>query len=121
MAFTYEDLIPSLIPNTTMQKSLLDGVLRAYRITPNEGYVLHDKARDIDEFNPETNEREFYLGYTRSTVSCGFNYDFSPVEVVDENGVIRTGYGALRELFAIPESEVPADHIFGITDRPEIM
>lgn len=44
-------------------------------------------------------------------VKCGYNYDFTPVTVTDENGVTHTGYGS-REFFARPQSEVPADQIF---------
>lgn len=55
------------IENATMRKYInKNGVFRAYFITPNEGYKLHDKTLDT-----ETEQ-----GYTTSEVSCGYNYNF---------------------------------------------
>ncbi len=96
---TYEDVIPSPIENTTVVKGLLNGNHRNYRITPNDGYVLHDNARDWIETDPVTGDTIVVKGYSRGTVSCGASYDFV------ENS---------REFYAVPESSVPADHIFGI-------
>jgi hypothetical protein len=112
MAYTYENVTPSLIPNTTMQKRLLNGVHKSYLIAANDGYVLHDKANDYPEFDENMEIIGQHLGYAAGTVTCGANYDFSPVTVTDENGVEHTAYGS-REFFARPESEVPADQIFG--------
>jgi len=103
---THEDVIPTLIPNTTMQKRFYDGVPRQYVIAPIEGYVLHDKGRDWKEEDPETSEWVVVRGYTGTNTSCGINYDF----VTNP-----------REFYAVPESEVPADHIFGGNNNPEIM
>lgn len=114
---TYEDVTPTLIPNTTMLKMLRDGVHKTYRITPNEGYVLHDKARDWDHTDDDGNITESFQGFTRVTASCPASYDFTPVTVnhTDGNGytVPVTAYGAQREFYAVLESEAPADHIFG--------
>lgn len=106
MAYTYEDLIPTLIPNTTMQKRLLNGVLRSYLITANEGYVLHDSEYDI---YPEYDEQgngigEAVLGYTQMTRTCGYNYDF---------------IANPRQFYAVPENTVPADDIYSNTNPPE--
>lgn len=106
MVITYETLTPTLIENTSMQKSFRDGEHTAYIITPNEGYVLHDKGRDWTDFDPATGEEVVYLGYTGGSASCGANYDF------EENP---------REFYAVLESTVPADQIFGVTETPEIM
>lgn len=102
----YEDVTPSVIPNTTTKVSLVDGNPRIYRITPVDGYVLHDKARDW-YVDPDVEVPEVIRGYTRGTASCPVSYDFTPTVVID-------GYDALgtREFFARPESEVPADQIF---------
>ncbi len=113
MAITYEDVNPTLIPNTTMQKMLSNGAHRTYIITPIEGYVLRDKENDapmIDEITGEIIGTKFC--YASMGASCGASYDFTPVQVTDENGVTHTAYGS-REFFARPESEVPADQIFG--------
>ena len=98
MANVYEDMNPSPIENALVQKSYRDGVHRSYRITPNAGYVLHDNARDWVDMNPDTMEETTMLGFTRGTATCGANYDFTANP---------------REFYAVPESEVPADQIFG--------
>ena len=98
---TYVDVIPSLIENTSMQQRLNDGVPVTYRITPNEGYVLHDNILD------EENDGELVLGYRTSTASCSVNYDFTTNP---------------REFYAVLASEVPEDRIFGIVGpKPEVM
>lgn len=98
MAYTYEDVIPSLIENTTMYKKLRDGVHTTYAITAVDGYVLHDKGRDWTEINPETGEEVLKLGYTTGTATCAANYDFTANP---------------REFYAVLENAVPADQIFG--------
>jgi hypothetical protein len=105
MAITYEDVIHSLIPNTTMQNGLLNGEHKIYNIYPNDGYVLHDKENDFIGTDPETGKEIKELWYVSGMTSCGANYDFLPVTVTDENGVEFTAYGD-REFFARPKSEV---------------
>lgn len=94
--WTYEDTT-SLIENATMQIGNADGVPTIYRITPVDGYVLHDKARDWEDFDENDNIIE-YQGFTRGTATCSINYDFEANP---------------REFFTRLESEVPADQIFG--------
>lgn len=123
MTITYEDVTPSLIPNTTMRKMFIDGVHKTYDIYPIANHVLHDNTMDTDIFNENYSEiigKAF--GYSPSSVyvSCGANYDFTTHTVTDENGNTYTAYGN-RDFFAVPESDVPADQIFGLTDKPEIM
>ena len=103
---TYENVTPSLIENTTMRKLLRDGVHQAYVISPVDGYVLHDNARDWTDNDPVTGEEILYRGYTTGTASCGANYDF----VTNP-----------REFYAVPEADVPADQIFGVTGDHETM
>ena len=118
MVITYEDLAQTLIPNTTMQKMLTDGVHKAYRIKPIANYVLHDNTMDFDELDENTMEETRKFGYSPSSVyvTCGANYDFSTHTVTDERGNTYTAYGN-RDFFAIPESDVPADQIFGSGDN----
>ena len=107
-------LEPTYIPNTTMQKRVeVDdngnetGVIKSYRITPVDGYVLHDNARDWEEEDPETLEMVTKLGYTTGTASCGGNYDFTANP---------------REFYAVPADSVPADQIFGgVNNDHEVM
>lgn len=96
---TYEDVIPTLIENTTMQIRYIDGVARVYTITPIDGYVLHDQKRDWIDMDPITGEETPYLGYTTGTATCAMNYDFNTNP---------------REFYAVLETSVPADQIFGI-------
>lgn len=114
MAYSYEDVTPSLIPNTTMRKRLLDGVHKQYIIEAVDGYVLHDNtAEGIDlDGNPVPR-------YSSGSRSCGANYDFSTTEKVvkdiDGNEVTVTAYGS-REFFAFPANLVPDPdvNIYGI-------
>ena len=94
---TYEEITHTLIPNTTTGKMFRDGVHRQYRITPIDGYVLHNNVRDWTERNEETGEETLYLGCSTSYASVPANYDFN------ENP---------NELYAVPADSVPAEQIF---------
>lgn len=134
MAWTYENM-ETIVPNATMRKGYMDGVHKTYRIKPNEGYVMHDSAYDtfaytpvLDEFGnpvydefgmPVTTETPV-LGYRPTEASVGYNYDWTPVEMLDEAGNTVTAYGRYQ-FFCKPIDEVPADQIFGVTNPPEIM
>ena len=91
-----------------------------YDIAPNDGYVLHDRAGGWDDIDPVTLEPVFYRAYYRGSCGCGPNYDFTPAQITLDNGTTVTAYGS-REFFAIPESEVPADQVFGVTNDHETM
>lgn len=119
MATVYEDMT-TIIPNTTMRKAYVNGVLRTYWITPCEGYVLHDSNYDIPILDEETGEvtGEVILGYRPSTASCGYNYDFTTTEMLDEAGNTVTAYGS-RQFYAKLRSEVPENQIFGKVEEPE--
>lgn len=116
--------VASPIPNTTMLEKLRDGAVYGYFIEPIDGYVLHDSASDMEGFDPETGMTtgQIVFYYASGGATCGANYDFTPVQVTDENGVTFTAYGAQREFFARPASEVPADQIYGgVNNDHEIM
>lgn len=58
-----------------------DGNILSYRISPNEGYKLHEITLDeevCDEYGKETGEIK--LGYTESYVTAGAGYDFEKNE-----------------------------------------
>lgn len=103
-------LTPSLIENTTMYEKYINDVHRGYSITPNEGYVLHDKELDLYEGGlTEDGEPigELLLGYYGGTRTCGANYDFTANP---------------REFYAVLASEVPADQIYGgVNNDHEVM
>lgn len=104
MVVTREPVTPSPIDNATVCKLLADGVHRQYEITPNDGYVLHDKGRDWTEIDPETEEEVLKLGFTAGDASCPATYDF---------------VANPREFYAVLATTVPADQIFGGGDEPE--
>jgi hypothetical protein len=119
MADIYQD-VTAIIPNTTMRLRVIDGNPRSYWITPNEGYVLHDASydavREEPTVDPETGEETInyipVLGYRPTTASCSARYEFTPVEMQDDEGNTHTAYGS-RQFFTRPIEDVPADQIFG--------
>lgn len=62
-----------------------DGHLAAYRITPNEGFVLHTVYHDKPVFDDETGEatEELIKGYTKSHIvlDCDYEFDVNPFEI----------------------------------------
>ena len=108
MAITYEDVNPSLIPNTVMQKRFFDGVHKQYVFYPAEGYVVHDNTCDYTAPDEITGEEIPVLGHKIGECSCGANYDFTTTQVTAVNGQVVTAYGS-REFYAIPASEVQQD------------
>lgn len=118
---TYEDIIPTLVPNTSMVRGLVDGVARNIRIYPEDGYVLHLKRDDGSDIDPETGEEFVVLRFCSGMKSVNINYDFS-VKVqdtytyTDENGndiTIPIEKIGAEEIFTLPESIVPTAQIFG--------
>jgi hypothetical protein len=108
MAFTYENVEPTLIENTTMQKRLLDGVHKQYLITANEGYVLHDQLLDHEVLDPDSGEPtgEIILRYYQGTRTVAASYDF---------------VANPREFYAVLRSAVPEDNICGVGKNHEVM
>ena len=99
--WTYET-IDSVIPNAKVEKGFADGVHKVYRITPNDGYKMHDTERDytdiqtvVDENGNETYTEIPVLGYG-SDSTCEAAYNFTPVEMQDEAGNTVTAYGERR-------------------------
>lgn len=109
MAIIYSPMTETLLENTTMQLGVdsVTGQQKKYRITPNNGYVLHDKSYDIPVFDEITGEEtgEVILGYRTSTASCTiaqFNSNF-------------------YEFYAVLRTEVPENQIFGTGNDHEVM
>lgn len=95
----YVDVEP-YFDNTTMSAYYnFQNVLRSYCITPCEGYILHASTLDTVVHDEETGDPtgEVIHGYTKTSVSVGYNYNF------DQNPL---------EIYAVLESDVPADRIF---------
>lgn len=101
--------VEPIFENTTMKASYNDAdVLRTYKISPCEGYVLHVNTLDTPVFDEDTGEltEEVVLGYTPATISVGYNYDFEANP---------------KQIYAVLESTVPADQIFGGGNDHEVM
>lgn len=89
------------ITNSTVTPyySQTSGELITYQIRANYGYVLHDSELDILDIDPFTEEEISRLaGFTSATCSCSADYDWEANP---------------REFYAIFESEIPANQIFG--------
>lgn len=121
--WTEEAVTPTLIPNTTMVKRFLDGVFKIYRISPNDGYVLHNKIADEEVIDPDTLEPtgETIPRFCTGMCSVRFDYDFNTVTsgtytYTDENGdeqsVNVTKIGA-NEFYTLPENLVPISQTYG--------
>ena len=93
--------------NTTMEQYIDgEGVARVYFIAPVEGYVLHDNRKDYYVLDETTQEEILVLGYGKNSVSVPVTYDFT-----------ANSYN----IYAVLESEVPADQIFSGGNNAEIM
>lgn len=105
MAIRYENVNPSFIDNTTMQKMYINDVHKVYRITPVDGYVLHDNRLDTDIGIDGNIIDPPIAGYTPATVTVAADYDF----VVNPNNI-----------YAVLRSTIPEDQIFGGGNDHEI-
>ena len=82
-----------LVENTATEYCDID---KAYRITPNDGYLLHTKFYDRHVFDEETMEEtaEIIKGYTDSYIVISSDYDFeeNPYDIYavrkEEAGVV---------------------------------
>lgn len=110
--YTYEDIIPTLVPSTIMQKIFGDGIHVRYTIKAIDGYVLHDTNRDYEEPDETGEILTPKRGYTTARATCPASYDFTPSQITIDDGTVVTAYGP-REYFAIPANAVPGDQIFG--------
>ncbi len=93
---SYIPIETTFIPNTTMYKFINSlGNHTMYRITPNEGYVLHDKDldtyADYDENGNGIGE-PISLGFYAGNRTVRYDYDFTANP---------------REFYAVLETEVP--------------
>lgn len=131
MAWTYETVTPTLVPNTVTQKKLLDGVFKIYEIKPNEGYVLHDKRIDLDELDPNTGmpTGNIIPWFKISSTTVSKNYDFDNVTAgtytyTDENGMpvtIPVSMIGEYEFYTLPERIVPTSQTCGGDLDHEVM
>lgn len=104
MAYTYEVATEHNYPNLTIWKILNDGIQTAWKITPNEGYVMYDVNATDTELDPDTME-EIPVTYYYTYWSLPLRYNFANFHWAAK----------LR-------SEVDENYIFGIpSDDHEVM
>ncbi len=97
--------ITSIIPNATIEiYTNSQGVDTAYKITPNENYLLHNKARDKTQFDNNGNEITV-PGFTSAPTTCGINYDFTQAEIMLDSGETVTVYGD-KEYYTVADKIV---------------
>ena len=99
MAVSYVEVNPTPIENTSVKKVIVIDVEKAYYVSANEEYVLHDNTLDRYEYDEFTGKPigQPVLGYSAGTKSCGINYDW------DANP---------RKFYAVLKSTVPENQIF---------
>ena len=112
-----------MIENTTVEERYNSrNELVGYKITPNEGYVIHTTNHDTPVYDEMGNETgETLLGFTSAYISLGYTYNFDTVVpgtyvYTDENNMsvtIPVNKVGRFEIFAIPASIVPENQIFG--------
>ncbi len=97
--------ITPIIQNTTMEiYTDRHGVDSMYKITPNENYVMHNKARDKIYLDGDGNKC-IKPCLVSAPTTCSINYNFTPTEMVLHNGEVVTAYGE-KEYYIIAEKIV---------------
>lgn len=96
-----------ILPNITVTEVISGGEVIGHRLTANEGYVMYDTSANdvIPRPDPETGE------IIPVPIIYYFREVTIPVRVPVENWT----------WVAVPENEVPADHIFGGGNDHEVM
>lgn len=95
MEIVYEIATDIVRENITVERKYIDGVLKGYRLTANEGYVLHSPSLDVEVEDPMTGETRIEQYYYRQ-------WNLTAVRPI-----------STWDWHAVPESDVPADMIFG--------
>ena len=72
------------IPNTTIEELKNDsGETVLYKLTPNEGYLLHNKSNDYTEPDAETGEETLHFGFSSAPSTVPADYDFDNTAEID--------------------------------------
>lgn len=124
MAVIREPMETTLIPNTTMNKMIVNGVHNGYEIQAVNGYVLHDnRINGLDDFDNVV--PRFKYGATTVPVSYDFdNVTNGAFTYTDENGMDVTVPVEMigeYEFYTLPVSVVPEDQTCEVESKPEVM
>ena len=92
-----------MIPNTTIEEIMIDKGVVAYKITPSEGYLLHNSVNDYTEPDEQTGEEVLHLGFSPAPSTVPADYDFDNTVEIDGH----TAYGN-KQICAIPKDDVDA-------------
>lgn len=95
----YELATDIILPNITVERAYVNNELKAYRLTANAGYVMYRTDANDVTIDPDTLE-EIPITYYYRQASMN-------VRVPIENWT----------WVAVPESDAPADNIFGGGDN----
>lgn len=95
-----------IIENTRMLMAYKESEHIAYEIMAIPSYVLHDSIRDWEDEDPNTGEKSFRLGYTRTIACCEADYDFSDTSELKIGDKTYTAYGP-RKFCAVAEGDLP--------------
>ena len=81
MAVVREPMETTLIPNTRMNKMIVNGVHNGYEIQAINGYVLHDGRNDEPIFDPEILEEtgDVIPHFKTDATTVPVSYDFDNV------------------------------------------
>lgn len=128
MAVVREPMEITLIPNTRMNKMIVNGIHNGYEIQAVEGYVLHDNridSTDYDELDNATIIPRFKLGSTTVPASYDFdNVTNGTFTYTDENGMtvsIPVEMVGMYEFYTLPVDVVPTDQTCEVEIKPEVM
>lgn len=86
----------NIYPNLTVCERRADGVLKGWRVTPNDGYVMYDSTEEGTKTHPITFEEGATYYYTYAGFPLNYNWNnFTWVAVlrseVDENCIFGVG------------------------------
>lgn len=87
------------IPNITVYNKYCDGEHYAFKVVPNDGYVMYDSTANNIELDPDTMEEISVIYYYRS----------SDIPLRSENYI--------NVWVAVLETEVDENYIFGVGDN----
>lgn len=78
----YEAIEPKLGNTVFKARKDKDNNIISYRISPADGYKLHEISLDVPVLEEETHKEtgEVRLGFTKSYVTAGANYNFEKNE-----------------------------------------
>lgn len=90
------------IPYTTIEEIKdAEGATLVYKITPADGYKLHNNVNDWTETDEETGAEILHREFSSAPSTVPADYDFDNKTKIDG----RTAYGS-KEIYAKAESEI---------------